>query len=317
MSTNEDIFLPYYLKVITGREFNELFSHHTFIKLTNETENHNTFQFHDGLNVDIIEFNPKGECNPGGIYFTEFEKAHMWLYYSTNYMKYIREVIIPDDACVYVEKDKFKANKIFLCLKKEIDIDLYIKGINKNTYLCCLNLLPDSLKTKEICLKSIKLHSGTFHTLHRVPIKLRDKEICMENARKCGGIYNVPIEILDKELCIEAVKYNYNALYDIPSTILDKDICMIAVRHFNIGLSHIPTRFRDKDICMVVLKRDKYSLAHVPSDILDKELCLIAVKNNNNALQYVPLEFRDHEVCEVAIKHDYVGNYEDVPSKFK
>ena len=43
------------------------------VKLTNETECHNGFQFKTGLNEDTIPFDPTGECKKGGIYFTDID----------------------------------------------------------------------------------------------------------------------------------------------------------------------------------------------------------------------------------------------------
>src|SRR5579872_544771 len=99
-------------KEITGELFNQLFPNMIFIKLTNETENHNEFQFHDGLNIDDIPFYPIGECIPGGIYFTKLEKEWKWIKYRSEPMKYMRKVSIPNDARVYIERDKCKADKL-------------------------------------------------------------------------------------------------------------------------------------------------------------------------------------------------------------
>src|SRR5579872_5162141 len=100
-------------KELSGIEFNDLYKNTHLIKLTNETELHNNFQFKDGLNIDTVDFNATKECSPGGIYFTEKNKGYMWLnvYYDTP-MKYMRKVTIPDDARVYIEEDKFKTDKL-------------------------------------------------------------------------------------------------------------------------------------------------------------------------------------------------------------
>jgi len=46
-----------------------------YFKITNEKENHYGFQYHDGLNVLIDEFNddPKAICVPGGFYFATID----------------------------------------------------------------------------------------------------------------------------------------------------------------------------------------------------------------------------------------------------
>lgn len=86
------------------------------VKLTNETENHNGFQFQNGLNVDIVPFYPKGQCKRGGIYFIDADNINNWLSYNSNVgeMIHIRNVTIPDDARVYIKGEKFKADKIIL-----------------------------------------------------------------------------------------------------------------------------------------------------------------------------------------------------------
>src|SRR5579872_2581285 len=101
MSNNYDeIVASLHGKEISGEKFNELFSDRQFVKLTNKTENHNDYQFSDGLNIDIKPFDPRGECRVGGNYFTIIEKAYMWISYGLCVMRYIRKVTIPDDARV-------------------------------------------------------------------------------------------------------------------------------------------------------------------------------------------------------------------------
>ena len=43
--------------VINGLEFNKFTKGQIFFKLTNKNENHNTFQFKDGINVDTNKIN--------------------------------------------------------------------------------------------------------------------------------------------------------------------------------------------------------------------------------------------------------------------
>jgi len=40
------------MTTLTGIEFKQLYPNTLFYKLTNETENHNGFQFKTGLNID-------------------------------------------------------------------------------------------------------------------------------------------------------------------------------------------------------------------------------------------------------------------------
>jgi hypothetical protein len=100
--------------MITGKQFNEQYKDYKFVKFTNEIEKHNRFRFKTGLNFDHLEFNPVGQCRPGGIYFTDYNKRTMWLEYGGKKMHWTRNVTIPDRAQVYVENNKFKADKLIL-----------------------------------------------------------------------------------------------------------------------------------------------------------------------------------------------------------
>jgi hypothetical protein len=111
--------------VISPKEFREAFPNQKCYKLTNELENHNGFQYKTGLNIDINEFNPSGECNKGGLYFF---RADQLVYYKsfTTYIKWIREVTFPEDAKIYVEFNGFKADKFILGEREEFSETKYI-----------------------------------------------------------------------------------------------------------------------------------------------------------------------------------------------
>ena len=91
-------------KVYSGKEFNDITKGKRFVKLTVEGENHNGFQFKTGLNIDDKLFNPNGSCQPGGLYFCDFEFFGKYLNYNDKNCVNMRKVIIPDDAQVYIEE---------------------------------------------------------------------------------------------------------------------------------------------------------------------------------------------------------------------
>ncbi len=112
-------------QLLTGSEFN-LIQTGKIVKLTNQSENHNEFHFKTGLNIDSIPFNPKGNCQSGGIYFCSIDNLFKWLNYSDQSMIYVRSVIIPDDALVWIEEDKFKTDRLILGEKMLIeDMDIW------------------------------------------------------------------------------------------------------------------------------------------------------------------------------------------------
>jgi hypothetical protein len=121
-------------EVLPGKEFNRVYKDKVFVKLTNKKENHNGFQFKTGLNEDTVPFNPTGKCSAGGIYFCEYEKTINWLHYnSAGFMVYYRHVHVPDDSKVYIERGKYKADKIMLTDREKISEQVYIEALKKNT----------------------------------------------------------------------------------------------------------------------------------------------------------------------------------------
>jgi len=83
-----------------------------YYKILNEEEKHYGMQYKDGLNVDVLPFNPSGSCKPGGIYFTDVEN----IFEFCDYGPWIREVTLPDGEEIYKDPDgnKYKAHRVIL-----------------------------------------------------------------------------------------------------------------------------------------------------------------------------------------------------------
>ena len=106
--------------MITGKQFNEIYYNEKFIKLTNHTCIHNKLKFKEGLNEDLVPFNPSRECKKGGLYFCNIDDFTDWIEYSDKKMYYMWNVKIPDDAKVVVMENKIKCDKFILSNKRRI-----------------------------------------------------------------------------------------------------------------------------------------------------------------------------------------------------
>lgn len=147
-------------KRFTGAEFNEMYAGSVFTKLINASGFHNGLEFQTGLNVDPIDFNPTGACQPGGIYFTDINFLGSWLIYNHIPMVNVRDVRIPDDAIVYVENDKFKANKLILGESMAIgDLDAWHDDI------FCINAVKQNLRAlKYVKIRGYEMYAELFDT---------------------------------------------------------------------------------------------------------------------------------------------------------
>jgi len=109
-------------KTMTGADFNFFMKDKTIIKLFAGSKIHNRMEFVVGLNVDPVKFNPNARCCEGGIYFIEKKNNKVWREYNYTTMEYFSLVIIPDDAYVYIEDDKFKADKLHIVAFRSLSI---------------------------------------------------------------------------------------------------------------------------------------------------------------------------------------------------
>jgi hypothetical protein len=96
-------------KSYNGVDFKKLYPKKRFFKLTNKNENHNNFEYKNGINED-----QNFDTIEKGLHFCEKNKIYLWIWYNGNIMYNIREVKILDDSIVFVEDDCFRTNKFFL-----------------------------------------------------------------------------------------------------------------------------------------------------------------------------------------------------------
>lgn len=198
----------------TGAEFNKKFSNYEFVTLTNANETLDDFKFSDGLNIDTLPFSTSapwcGMCRVGGLYFTDIDRLPKLLGYNAgNPMVYVRMVRVPDDAIVYIELNKIKADKLFLTERKQIsELDIW----QNDKY--CANAIkqhPNSLKfivnqTNKLCLEAVKRDGNALEF-----VKIQTDEICLEAVKQNSDA----LEFVKKqsyELCLEAIKRTSKAL---------------------------------------------------------------------------------------------------------
>ena len=285
------------MSVLSGREFNEKYQGKKFVKLTNESENHNGYQFLTGLNVDTVPFNPRGICQPGGIYFCEWDKLPMWIDYGSWIMVYARCVSIPEDAQVYEEGNKFKANKLMLGERQKIaeleiwkDMEYCMRAwdlgnvlVHFQTAEICLaavkrkgSVLQDVKNpTEEMCLEAVKQNGYALQYVQN-----KTEEICLEAVRQ-NGLALSHVRNQTEEICLTAVRQNVNALECVKNQ--TEEICMSAVRQNGWALKYVQNQ--TEEICMEAVRRDGHALQYVQNQT--EEICMAAVRQNGWALKYV------------------------------
>ena len=266
------------MSVLSGREFNEKYQGRKFVKLTNESENHNGYQFRTGLNVDTVAFNPRGICQPGGIYFCEWEKLPMWIDYGSWIMVYARFVSIPEDAQVYEEGNKFKANKLMLGERQKIaELEIW-----EDREYCMrawdLSNVLVYFQTAEICLAAVKQDGNALEY-----VKNQTEEICLEAVKQNGWALRY-VRDQTEAICLEAVRRIGYVLHSVKNQ--TEEICMAAVRQNGYALQFVKNQ--TDDLCMEAVKNNGCALHYVMNQT--EAICLAAIKQSGWALQFVKIE---------------------------
>jgi hypothetical protein len=266
------------MSILTGSEFKAKYPNTKFYKLTNKSENHNGFQFIDGINIDTQKFNPSCTCSKGGLYFTELNKIAKWISYGEQNMKYIREVKILDDSQICIEENKFKTNKFILhpkVLLEEFEqwnnFEFCKLAVQQNGY--ALKYVKN--QTDEICNLAVIQNPYTVYY-----VKDQTEEIC-KLAVQQNGIALRHVKEKTEEICKLAVQQNGEALKYVKNQ--TEDICKIAVQQNGEALKYVKNQ--TEYICKIAVQQNGSALYYVKDQT--EEICKMAVQKNSEELKYV------------------------------
>ena len=257
---------------ITGSEFNAYYGEARFYKILNYNLTHFGFTYKIGINKDTRHFNPSGTCNPGGLYFAHESQIRNFL----GYGHLIANVIIEDDALVYIEEGKFKANKIIIDVIEEITDTIINECIVKNPLL------------------SIKLNP-----INLLLVKFKTYKMCLEAVKRKGDMLQC-VKFQTEEICKIAVQQNGLALKYVNDYFHTKDICKLAVQQDGYALQYVKECFQSENICKLAVLQNSYALQYVKC--MTEEICKLAIQQDGCTLQYI--KFPTEEICKLAVQQN-------------
>jgi hypothetical protein len=260
----------------------------TFYKITNYTENHNGFQYRDGLNIDTQPFGQDDFCS-NGLYF--YDLQYLWRY--RNMGVNVRKITLPEDA-VYLEEEyydmkKYKANKIILGEKIEIGSDKFINLV-KNTnlennkwvsnYICKYN----DEESLNFCLKYNYLDScdeleGDYEEdyieFYKPAFKMAIVKKFFLNKNDFEGLYTL---LNDNKIDVQNLISNTNLGFQIDQ--LNK-FCNISIEEL------IQTSFKTRDVTFINYLKDFYIPKVVELTKTYREVGFFTNLLNNNNLNNI------------------------------
>jgi hypothetical protein len=219
----------------SGIELHKTYPDRKFYKLTNETEIHNDYQFHTGLNIDPVKFDTSEIACSGGMYFTDSENMGRWCMYGETICQYFREVKLPDDANIvyFIEYGKYKTDKFYLSERQVLWTSKEMcKNITRYS-TTILKRLP--FQTLELCDAALELTPQSLRL-----IKNKTISQCEKAVSNCGyTLEYIPVTQRTNELCELAVAQNGCALQFVP--IKTRKICKIAILQNSKSIRWVPT----------------------------------------------------------------------------
>lgn len=271
MMDYEGNICSYLHREISGNEFSKIFADYTFVKLTsNDEEKAYATQEQYGKYCSLDETYCNVIDEPKGIYFTNVKNT--WTQISsvvrvsdTTTIEYMRKVLIPNDAKVYIESNKFRTNKLILYPKKKINNKIYMKAIEQN--ILDIRYVPMEIVDKNIYEEITKSHKYIFKD-----ISTNIKNICIEVIKSYGYVIGYcPLNVSDRDICLMSVKKNGYVLEAISLKLIDKNVCLIGIKQYNDGaIVCSSNEFMDIEICKEAVKRNVANIIHVPQNIREK-----------------------------------------------
>lgn len=327
-------------KELSGVDFNKIYKGIKFYRFLNNNLTHYGFKYKIGLNVDVYEFNPDGECQIGGLYFCEESKCYL---FCTHYGNKVALIEIPDDARVWIENDKFKADK--LIVTDIIDFvnmpDTFWINIAPNCGIMLQYVKDLCALTEDTCVSAVK-HYG----LALEYVIKQTEEICALAVQQNGlALQFVKDQYLTKVICILAVQQNSGALKYVPFefkveevwkhavqqdgfvdpsgstkafeksllssngnalkyvTNQTEELCILAVQQNGLVLRHVINQ--TEAICKIAVQQNGKLLYYVKEQTND--ICALAVQQNGDALQYVINQ--TERICAFAVQQDGLALY--------
>lgn len=313
----DDITDPNIGKTLFGYDFNRIYRYKKFYKFLNNNLIHYKFQYRLGLNIDPLPFRPSSTCSSGGLYFCEESMCYLfWKHYGTK----VAIIEIPDNARVYVEKDKFKADKFTIMriidfdkmgndfwgniLRKDVSVFKYVdQSTIASDELCEIavqqyGMLLEKVKypTDNICKLAVKQNGLALRY-----VKDQNEDICTLAVQQNGLALHL-VRKQTHEICNLAVHQNPLAFIYVDDQFKTDELCTLAVKQNGRILKYVKNQ--TAEMCYLAVQQYPYVINYVNKEYLTEDLCILAVEQNGYVLQYIKGSHQTEAVCRAALQQN-------------
>lgn len=221
---DETIMKQYKGKVMDGRTFKRVFRDYEPCKVIGN--NHNSFDYKLGVIENNEEFNPNGECEGGGLYFTDIK--HIRKYFRC-YGNKVAILELLDDEKICIEDDGSKCKTNSFVVKNILDECAFVRYLERSDYENFKALIkekPSLLEHAEdqpadLCMEIVKNNWWALKC-----VKNQTPEICMV-AVKYNGLALEYVKNQTPEICEQAIKNDWRALEYVKNQ--TPELCKLAI----------------------------------------------------------------------------------------
>ncbi len=280
-------------------------------------------------------FYAKGKCHSGGIYFTDIEKLSRWTNYRTQVgrMVWCWDITISDDAHVYIEENKYKADKIIMTNKRKIEDMDYWKNLENclNAFQLVKNIIAYAgkiqphilLKALEIDIPAVMIYARMYPTTITQEIQVildavkdPSKVAFIKNPSyklylalvQCNMYILDYIKLQDKitcdKLCRDILDKHHSYIFHLKNKInISDDILfdfLVKYPKYN-QYSQLTCNISYNNYLELIKRKfNVFRYLHKT-----QKLCDDAIKINAKCIRYIPRQFQNQYMCDLAYEHDW------------
>jgi hypothetical protein len=339
---------------VSGAQFNQMFNNCSLVKLTNATSCHNGFQFVEGVNVDSNEFKYDEECGPDGLYFCRQKDAENWFNYGHSDMKYVWDVVIPDDARVCIYERKLKADHFILTNKRSLatlaaekvrtmvytdvstsEIVSYLtrhfnhEMLNEpevvEAMVDLIEIRPDAfaemddvLKTPKVRNAAAKLYDQAYLYMDQDDFEDNSEALVLQCVYTNPQIFSeIEEEHKTNAVCAAAFEGSVKNYEQIPEEHKTLDMSKTYLFANSDGTSYIPVAHKNHyEMVDAVLDCNPYDVKNIEFRNLNKDRCMKIVREDGMLISAIPFSMIDYDICLEAVKTSSYA-YSAVPMQFR
>jgi hypothetical protein len=241
-----------------------------FYKLLSSNLRHRGFQYKEGLNIDTKEFNPKGNCEPGGLYYTSYEWIGRWF---CPEWPLIADVTLPPDARIYPEpcRTQWKADRLvlsnirpignFLAEQSEAQLIFWLQPCTRSDASLLQHIRH---QTPAICWAAVELDPYAIRWMHE-----QTDDVCIHAvARNCFSLEFVKNQT--PEIIALAMDRAPGAFSYVRPEQRTPELCLRAVQLHGACLQWVDNQTRA--LCEIAVKKDGCNIKWVKPELLTPEL---------------------------------------------